>query len=124
MGEPHPRKGHEFDLEERAARFGESVIAFARGIPKTAVTIPIVGQLIRSAGSVGANYGEADDAETKKDFRHKIGLCRKEAREAKHWLRMIAAAHPEGKETARLLWHEAKELNLIFSKIFRSSSSP
>jgi four helix bundle protein len=110
----------EFDLEDRSARFGEAVVALAKGVPANRVTNPILDQLVRAAGSVGANYGEADDAESKKDFRHKIGLCRKEAREAKHWLRMLVAAHPECRETARALWREANELNLIFSKIFRS----
>jgi four helix bundle protein len=71
---------------------------------------------------VGANYCEADDAGSKKDFRHKIGICRKESRETKHWLRMIATAAPETKDEARILWHEAKELHLIFAKIWRSSA--
>lgn len=70
---------------------------------------------------MGANYCEADDAESKKDFKHKIGLCKKEARETKHWLRMIVVAVPELKEEAGRLWQEAKKLNLIFNAIVRSS---
>ena len=80
-------------------------------------------QLVRAATSVGANYCEADDGVSKKDFRNKIGICRKESREAKHWLRMVATANDDLKTEARALWQEAKELNLIFSQIFRSSSS-
>ena len=68
---------------------------------------------------MGANYCEADDAESKKDFQHKIGISKKEAREAKHWLRMIVVAVPEFKAEARILWQEAKELNLIFNAIVR-----
>ena len=68
-----------------------------------------------SGTSMGSNYCEADDAESSKDFIHKIGICKKEARETKHWLRMIAVAVPELKEEARVLWQEAKELHLIFN---------
>ena len=72
---------------------------------------------LKAGTSVGANYCEADDAESKRDFTHKIGICKKEARESKHWLRMIVVACPELKEEARPLWTEAKELNLIFNSI-------
>jgi len=109
-----------FDLEERTAAFGEAVIDFATTIKLTAITSPIVSQLIDSATSVGANYCEADDAESKKDFRHKISICRKESRETMYWFRMVARAAPYVKEAARPLWQEARELNLIFSKIRRS----
>ena len=70
----------------------------------------------------GANYCEADNADSRKDFRYKIGLCRREARETRHWLRMVAVAVDEAAEPARPLWQEAKELNLIFSKIYRSTN--
>ena len=123
---PHGRRGNQmdaekkvYDLEERTARFGETVIAFVKRIPHNAVTIPLIGQLVRSGTSVGANYCEADDAVSKKDFRHKISICKKEARESKYWLRMIAAAEDVAKQEARVLWQEAKELHLIFSAIWR-----
>ena len=95
------------------------MIRFAKKLPVTSVTAPLISQLVRAATSVGANYCEADDAESKKDFRHKIGICRKETKESKHWLRMIAAAAPEVRDDAASLWQEAKELNLIFGKIRR-----
>src|SRR5215218_2558004 len=91
----------EFDLEERTARFGEEVIAFAKRVSLNEVTRPLIGQLVRAAASIGANYVEADDSDSKKDFRFKIGLCRREAKESKHWLRMIVAAEPTLKEPAR-----------------------
>ena len=106
-----------YDLEERTATFGESVIKFSRKIPKDSVTMKLITQLVNAGISVGANYCEADDAESKKDFRHKIGICKKEAREAKHWLRMITVACPELKEEADKHWNEARELNLIFNAI-------
>jgi len=110
-------KRKKYDLEERTAKFGEDIIKFANKVPKTPITIPLIEQLVKAGTSVGANYCEADDAESKKDFQHKIGICKKESRESKHWLRMIAMAAPELKEEARKLWREAKELNLIFNSI-------
>ena len=113
-------RAKEYDLEERTARFGEAVIRFAKRIAVNPVTMPLITQLVDAGTSVGANYCEANDAESRKDFRHKIGICRKESKESKHWLRMIAVATPELCDDARVLWQEAKELNLIFGKIRRS----
>lgn len=73
-------------MEERTARFGEAIIRFAKRIPVNPVTAPLIPQLVGAGTSVGANYNEANDAESKRDFRHKIGICRKESRETKHWL--------------------------------------
>ena len=120
MSKPDADTRDEFDLEERTAVFGENVIAFARRAPVNAVTSPLISQLVRAASSIGANYCEANDADSRKDFRFKIGLCRREARETKHWLRMLVAAEPALREDARQLWQEAKELNLIFGAIRRN----
>lgn len=109
-----------YDLEERTAVYGEQVIDFAAEVERNPVTLPFISQLVRAGTSIGANYCEADDAESRKDFRHKIGLCRKEARETKYWFRMIARSAPKSKPAARHLWNEARELHLIFSKIRRS----
>src|SRR5712692_5141690 len=109
-----------YDLEERTARFGEAIIDFAKTIPQGPVTNRIISQLVGAGTSVGANYVEADDAVSKKEFLKCIGTCRKEARETKHFLRMTVRAVPELKPQARALWIEAKELHLIFSKIWRS----
>ncbi len=108
-----------YDLEERTAKFGEEVIKFCRSLPRNEITRPIINQLVKCGTSVGANYCEADDAESSKDFKHKIGICKKETRESKHFLRMSAIACPENKEDARKLWAEAKELNLIFNAIYK-----
>lgn len=112
-----------YDLEERTAVFGEAIICFAGKIPKGPVNSPLINQLVRAGTSVGANYCEADDAVSKKDFRHKIGICKKEARETKHWIRMIVKAEPAMKTEAKTLWQEAKELHLIFASIIRSSKT-
>jgi len=107
-----------YDLEERTAKFGENVILLLKKIPKDVITKPLVNQLVKCATSVGANYCEADDAESKRDFKHKIGISKKESRECLHFLRMLAKASPEFKDEIRRLWQEAKELNLIFNKIY------
>ena len=112
-----------YDLEERTALFGEAVIAFVKRVPVNHVTTPLIPQLVRAATSVGTNYVEADDSDSRKDFRFKIGLCRREAKETKHWLRMIVAAEPQLSDGARPLWQEAKELNLIFGAIRRSGEN-
>jgi len=115
-----PGEKRVYDLEERTARFGEAVIDFAKTIPQSAVTNRIISQLVGAGTSVGANYVEADDAVSKKEFLKCIGTCRKEARKTKHFLRMTVRAAPELKPEARKLWAEARELNLIFSKIWRN----
>jgi four helix bundle protein len=116
-------KDRVYDLEERTARFGEAVVDFAKRIPQNAVTNRLINQLVGAGTSVGANYVEADDAVSKKDFLKSIGTCRKEARETKHFLRMAARAVPELKLQARELWMEARELHLIFSRIWRGRKS-
>ena len=112
-----------YDLEERTARFGEAVIDFTRRIPQNAVTSRIINQLVGAGTSVGANYVEADDAVSKKEFLKSIGTCKKEVREAKHFLRMAVRAVPQLKPEARKLWLEARELHLIFSRIWRSGKN-
>ncbi len=108
-----------YDLAERTARFAVALVRFAKKIPVTPVTRGPIGQLVNAGTSIGANYCEADDSFSKKDFEHNIGVCRKEARETKYGLRVIAAAVPDLADEARVLWQEAKELHLIFSASFR-----
>ena len=112
-----------FDLIERTAKFGENIIDFSKRLPKTVTNRSLVDQLIRAGTSIGANYMEADGAESKKDFRHKISLSKKEAKEKTHWLRMIAKSDPRFAEDCRILWKESHELVLIFSSIIRSSKT-
>ncbi|MBI4132827.1 MAG: four helix bundle protein [Candidatus Sungbacteria bacterium] len=112
-----------FDLEDRTAKFGEKIIQFAKKIPSTIENNSLRDQLVRSGTSIGANYCEADEAESKRDFVHKIGICKKESRETKYWLRPIAVAGPNFREDARTLWKEAHELNLIFAAIIRKSKA-
>lgn len=108
-----------YDLEERTAKFGENIIKFCKKIPRSPINDPLINQLVKCGTSVGANYCEADDAESKADFKHKIGICKKESREAKHFLRMIIVSTSSLKVETQALWQEAKELNLIFNSIFK-----
>jgi four helix bundle protein len=108
-----------YDLCERTAVFGEAVITFVKRIPMNPITSPLISQVVRSATSIGANYCEADEAESRKEFRYRVAICKRESRETKHNLRMLVAAEPNCREQARLLWQEAKELTLIFAAILR-----
>jgi len=115
------QKGGGRDLEERTAVFAESVICFAKKLPVNEVTKRLIPQLVGAGTSVGANYCEADCAESNKDFIHKLSIANKEVKEAKFFLRTIATAVPEHIEEMRTLWKEAHELNLILSSIIIKS---
>ena len=112
-----------YDLEERTTGFAEKIIELCKKAPKNVVTIPIISQLVRSGTSIGANYCEANGASSKKDFKNKIFICKKEAKETKYWLRMLAKASVELKEECMVLWKEAQEYTLIFSKIASSTKT-
>lgn len=111
-----------YDLEERTAKFGEDIISFCRNIKQDYIVGPIINQLVRSGTSIGANYMEANGASSKRDFRNKIFICRKEAQETKHWLRMMAKCCPDNKDDIVKMWEEGQELTLIFGKISSSLS--
>ncbi len=110
-----------YDLEERTTRFSENLIDFCRQLPLSEITRPLINQIMRSGTSISANYCEADEASSKKDFINKISIAKKETKETKHWLRLIAHAVPAYADQARLLWKEAQEFNLIFAAIVRSA---
>lgn len=106
-----------YDLEERTAKFGEEIIRFCKNLRQDSINRSIINQIVRSSTSIGANYMEANAASSKKDFRNKIFICKKETQETKHWLRMMAQCEPSKKEYLIKLWKECHELNLIFGKI-------
>ena len=107
------------DLGERTAQFGEAIIRLAKKVPRNAVNNRLIDQLVGAGTSVGANFCEADNSVSGKDFKQRIGTCRKESKEAMFFLRMVAAAEEKLAQEARVLWREAKELNLIFGAIWR-----
>lgn len=107
----------QYDLEERTAKFSGNIISLVRKVRKDIVTSPLLSQLVRSATSVGANYCEANGASSKKDFKNKIYICKKEVKETKYWLKLLLQASPEDAEICQIYWQEAHELTMIFSKI-------
>lgn len=116
-------KSSNYDLEDRTARFSEEIISFCQKLRQDVITRPIISQLIRAGTSIGANYSEADEASSKKDFINKMSIAKKEIKETKYWLRIIAHTIPEIKENARKLWKEGQELNLIFATIIRKTQN-
>lgn len=109
-----------YDLEERTAIFSEKIIKLCREIKENNINKPLVSQLIRSGSSIGANYCEANNASSKKDFQNKIFICKKECQETKYWLRLMSVCCPEDKKELRTLWKETQELTMIFQKIINT----
>ena len=119
LGEGASSNGRPYDLEERTAQFGEAVIRFIKKIPRGPDNDRLISQLVGCGTSVGANYHEANEPMSKKDFRYSVRRCIKEAKETKFFLRMLVASEPQLADEARILYREAKELILIFSSMCR-----
>lgn len=112
----NPKK---YDLVQRTTKFSKDIIDFLKKVPENSITKPIINQLIRSGTSIGANYCEADEANSKKDFINKVCISKKETKETKYWLELLAYTLPELKDKSRTLWKEAQEFNLIFASIIK-----
>ncbi len=113
----------QYDLEDRTFRFAKRVRAFVKTLPRTIANIEDGKQLIRSSGSIGANYIEANEALSKKDFVMRIKICRKEAKESRYWLLLIDTGDKnESDKERQSLIKEATELMMIFGSIMRKSN--
>jgi four helix bundle protein len=110
-----------YDLEERTLEFAKRTIGFCKGLPKNAIDIDSIKQLVRSATSVGANYIEANESLSKKDFIARIKICRKEAKETGYWLKLIETDHTSLRNEQELLLKESIELMKIFGSILTKS---
>ncbi len=110
-----------YDLEERTLNFTKDVIDFCKKLPKNTINMELTGQLVRASGSVGANYIEANESLSKKDFFHRIKICRKEAKESRYWLRVAVSANPEFEKEGEPLLQESLELTKIFGSILEKS---
>ena len=117
-----PITKHSFDLEERTLEFAKRTIRLCKKLPQNSINRELIGQLIRASGSVGANYREANDALSKKDFGHRVKITRKEAKESHYWLQLLQEANSEFEDEIRRLLQEALELKKIFSSIADKSS--
>ena len=110
-----------YDLEDRTLNFAKRIIEFINKLPKTLTNIEISKQLVRSAGSVGANYIEANESLSKKDFAMRIKICRKEAKESRYWLRLVSCNNTkESEEEQKNLIQEATELTKILGLYSRN----
>jgi len=101
-------------LLKRTSKFGENIIELCAGVKPNFINRPIINQLVRSGTSIGANYCEAVNASSKRDFRNRIFICKKEVQETKHWLQMLSKSNADVKDKARMLWRECHEFVMIF----------
>jgi four helix bundle protein len=111
-----------YDLEERTLQFAITIRLFLKKLPRTISNIEDAKQLVRSSGSVGANYIEANESLSKKDFCYRIKICRKESKESSYWLKIIKATNPDNEKEIIVLIQEADELKKIFSAILGKSN--
>ncbi|MHA1280021.1 MAG: four helix bundle protein [Candidatus Helarchaeota archaeon] len=111
-----------FDLEERTLEFAKKIIRLCKKLPKNTINFKLINQIIRSAGSIGANYREANDALGKKDFIHRLRISRKEAKETVYWLKLILEANPNLELDTKKLINECEELRNILSAIINKIS--
>jgi four helix bundle protein len=110
-----------YSLEERTEVFAIMIIKFVKSLRLTFYNTNILSQLLKSGTSIGANYREANGAESPKDFIHKIAICKKEAKESEYWLKLLSQASPESSDAGLKILCETNELIKIFAKIYTSS---
>lgn len=110
-----------YDLEERTFKFGKNIVKLCQALPKNVINNELIRQLVKSGTSIGANYREANGAESKKDFCHKVGISLKEAKETHYWLELIYETNIEIQKTIKVLLQESLELVKIFSVISKNS---
>ncbi len=104
-------------LENRTFKFGENIIRLCRKLKSDNISSPVINQLVRSGTSIGANYTEANNASSKKDFTNKIFICKKESEETKYWLKMLLSCCPVEKDLIDNLYNECHQLTMIFQKV-------
>jgi len=115
------KNSKQYDLEERTLKFAKEVIKFVKSLPRTIANVEIIKQLIRASGSVGANYIEANEALSKKDFVMRVKICRKEAKESRYWLKLIEVNGEDAEKQRLLLIQEATEIMKIFGAILEKT---
>lgn len=108
---------NKYDLEKRTLDFSRNIIRLCQILPKTDINRPLVGQVLRSGTSVGANYREANGASSKKDFKNKIHICKKESQETHYWLELLSENNESFGDILNTLSNESNQLILIFGKI-------
>ena len=122
MTTPQGSNKRPFDLELRTTEFAKRIVRLCKALQRNPINDRLTGQLVGSAGSVGANYREANDALGKKDFIHRLKIARKEAKEAVHWLELVVEANQGVSVEVAVLHQEATELKNILSAIITKSA--
>jgi len=110
-----------YNLEERTLEFAKAIVMLCKSLPKDVVNTKLIGQLVNSAGSVGANYREANEALSKKDFIHRMKITRKECKETSFWLELLKEADNNSTNVLDGLIKESQELRNIFTSIINKS---
>jgi four helix bundle protein len=113
---------HEFDLEKRTTNFAKRVIRLCHALPKNSMNNRLIGQIVGSSGSIGANYREANDSLGKNDFLMRIKISRREAKESLHWLELISEANPSLSKRMIGLHKECNEIKNILSSIIQKQT--
>jgi len=108
---------HGFDLEQRTTEFAKQVILLCKKFPKNPINNRLIGQIVGSSGSIGANYREANDCLGKNDFIHRLKISRKESKETLHWFELLEVANPEFSIKIKILYNEGVEIKKILSSI-------
>lgn len=111
-----------YDLEDRTLEFAQEVIRLCKKVPRDVISLRVIGQLVDAAGSVGANYREANEALSKKDFVHRMKISRKECKESSYWLELLKESSQGAIKEIQTLIGESKELRNIFTSIIEKSS--
>ncbi|MFB6212626.1 MAG: four helix bundle protein [Candidatus Magasanikbacteria bacterium] len=115
-------KDKDYDLEKRASKFARDVRSFAKKLPTNTANIEDIKQVVRSSGSIGANYIEANESISRKDFKHRIKICRKEAKETAYWVKLLVQNNNKKfRKEGKILHNEAIQLVKIFSSILNNS---
>lgn len=112
----------DYNLEKRTLEFAKAVIRLCKKLPKDPINIELIRQLVKSSGSVGANYREANEALSKKNFSHRMKITRKEAKESTYWLMLIQEANTDFEKDIKPLVQESIELRKIFSSIINKAA--
>jgi len=112
-------QNRKFDLEDRTLNFAKRIIKLCQLLDNNIVNSKLIDQMVRSGGSVGANYREANDALGKKDFTHRLRISRKETKETIFWLELLLESNPNQKSEINLLINEGIEIRNILSAIIR-----
>ncbi len=118
------KSGQRFDIQERTFEFAVRVVKLVNRLPRTIAGVEVGRQIVRSATSIGSNVEEADAAESKRDFIHKMSIAHKETRETRYWLRVIGAALLDDEEVRALIQESDELIRILYTIVENARRSP